>query len=157
MMGAPRQSVWSLDGKDGNWNYDSLAELVRDNYGHDSDGDGHPASYRAGLYEGDTVFKGRKHFDDPAGFVVDVDDVLDAMGDNACSSDAGEYADHYPEVDDVARAALAVALEPLQAWARQYCQPTFFTVQNVTPHVLLVEEVMAARAQPVPQLEGDGE
>ena len=141
------ESVWSLDGKDGNWNYDSLAELVRDNYGHDSDGDGHPASYRPGLYEGDTVFKAHKRYDDPAGFVPDAGDVIDHMAERASDSDAGEWADHYPHLDDAARAALDVALEPLQAWARLHCQPDFFTVRNVAEHVLLIEEVRAARIE----------
>lgn len=43
---------WSLTGENGSWDYDSLDELLKDNYGHDSDGDGHPASFRLGLYAG---------------------------------------------------------------------------------------------------------
>lgn len=143
---APAQK-WSLHGKDGTWDYDTLAELVIDNYGHDSCGDGHPASYRPGLYEGDTIYRSIACFDDPVRFLPDASDVLDHMADATSDSDASEYADNYPDVDDAARAALEVALEPLQAWARKYCQPDFFTVKDITPYVLTVEDVRAAKAQ----------
>lgn len=143
---SPREK-WSLDGKDGTWDYDTLAELVIDNYGHDSCGDGHPASYRPGLYEGDTIYRATPYFDDPVRFLPEAHDVIDHMADQVSDSDASEYADHYPEVDDEARAALEVALEPLKAWARKHCQPDFFTVKDVTPYILTEEDVRAAKAQ----------
>lgn len=143
---APREK-WSLDGKDGNWNYDTLAELILDCYGHDGDGDGHPASGTPGLYEGDTIYRGIACFDDPVRFLPEAHDVLDYMADATSDSEASEYADNYPDVDDDARAALEVALEPLKAWARKHCQPDFFTVRNVTPYILTEEDVRAAKAQ----------
>lgn len=145
------QEKWSLNGENGAWDYDSLAELIKDNYGHDSDGDGHPASFRAGLGIGDTIYRAIEHKDDPAGFLPDAGQITEIMWDNAVSSDAGEWVDAYPELDEEAAAALAEALEPLKAWARKHCQPDFFTVKDIATHELTAEDVRAAMAQEIAQ------
>ena len=136
---------WSLDGENGSWDYDSLDELLKDNYGHDSDGDGHPASYRPGLYEGGTVYRGIVCKDDPARFLPDADDVTERMYENACDSDAGEWFDAYPDLSKAAEAELQIALAPLKAWARKHCQPDFFTIKGITPHTVTAEDVSRSR------------
>ena len=140
------QEKWSLNGENGSWSYNSLAELIKDNYGHDSDGDGHPASFRPGLYEGDTIYRAIEHKDDPAGFLPDADQITEIMFDNAASSDAGEWVDAYPSLDKQALLDLEVSLEPLKVWARKYCQPDFFTVEAITSHIITKEEVREALA-----------
>ncbi|MGC3935925.1 hypothetical protein [Pseudomonas atacamensis] len=135
---------WSLTGENGSWDYDSLAELLKDNYGHDSCGDGHPASFRPGLYEGDTVYRGTECKDDPASFLPDHDDLLEHMSERAYESDAGEWVDNYPTLDAAAKADLAQAMRPLMAWARKHCQPQFFTIKDVIPHIVTVEDVRKA-------------
>lgn len=136
---------WSLTGDNGSWDYDSLDELLKDNYGHDSDGDGHPASYRPGLYEGGTVYRGIERKDDPARFLPDANDVAERMYENACDSDAGEWVDAYPDLSKAAEAELDIALSPLKAWARKHCQPDFFTIKDSTPHTVTAEDVRRSR------------
>ena len=136
---------WSLTGDNGSWDYDSLEDLLKDNYGHDSDGDGHPASYRAGLNEGGTVYRGTECKDDPATFLPDQDDLLEHMSERAYDSDAGEWADNYPTLDAHAKMELERALRPLKAWARKHCQPEFFTIKDITPHIVSVEDVSRSR------------
>jgi hypothetical protein len=140
------EEVWSLNGSDNSWSYSSLAELVRDCYGHGADSVG-PMGDDGSLQVGDTVHRGIKHFDDPADWVPDADYVANHMYEQAQGSDAGEWADNYPDLDKAAEAALEVALEPLKAWARKHAQPTFFTVEKATTHVLTAEDVLAAMAQ----------
>lgn len=143
---APETGVkWSLTGDNGSWDYDSLGELLKDNYGHDSDGDGHPASYRPGLYEGDTVYRGIECKDDPAHFLPDANDVTERMYENACGSDAGDWVDAYPDLSKAAEAELQIALAPLKAWARKHCQPDFFTIKGITPHTVTAEDVSRSR------------
>jgi len=132
---------WSLTGDNGSWDYNSLAELIKDNYGHDSDGDRHPASFRSGLYEGGTVYRGIECKDDPAQFLPDANDVTGRMYENASDSDAGEWADAYPDLSEVAEAELQIALAPLKAWARKHCQPDFFTIKDITPYTVTAEDV----------------
>lgn len=139
---APKE-VWSRDGLDGNWNFDSLAELIKSDYGHGSDSAG-PMDDDGSLQIGDIVHRGIKCYDDPGRFVPDADDVANHMYEQAQGSDAGEWADNYPDLSKEAEAALEVALEPLKAWARKHCQPTFFTVEKTTTHELTEEEVRAA-------------
>jgi hypothetical protein len=136
---------WSLTGDNGSWDYDSLEDLLKDNYGHDSDGDGHPASYRAGLYEGGTVYRGTECKDDPAAFLPDQDDLLEHMSERAYDSDAGEWADNYPTLDSDAKLELERAMRPLKAWARKHCQPEFFTIKDIAPHIVTVEDVSRSR------------
>jgi hypothetical protein len=136
---------WSLTGDNGSWDYDSLEDLLKDNYGHDSDGDGHPASYRAGLYEGGTVYRGTECKDDPAAFLPDQDDLLEHMSERAYDSDAGEWADNYPTLDCDAELELERAMRPLKAWARKHCQPEFFTIKDIAPHIVTVEDVSRSR------------
>lgn len=135
---------WSITGENGSWDYDSLDELLKDNYGHDSDGDGHPASFRLGLYEGGTVYRGTECKNDPATFLPDQDDLLEHMSERAYDSDAGEWADNYPALDAEAKADLEQAMRPLKAWARRHCQPDFFTIKEITPHVVTAEDVRKA-------------
>jgi len=134
----------SLTGENGSWDYDSLDELLKDNYGHDSDGDGHPASFSLGLYEGGTVYRGTECKDDPASFLPDQDDLLEHMSQRAYDSDAGEWADNYPTLDAAAKTDLERAMRPLVAWARKHCQPHFFTIKDITPHIVTVEDVRSA-------------
>lgn len=136
---------WSLTGENGSWDYDSLDELLKDNYGHDSDGDGHPASFSLGLYEGGTVYRGTECKDDPAAFLPDQSELLDHMSERAYDSDAGEWADNYPTLDATAKADLERAMRPLMAWARKHCQPEFFTIKDVTPHIVTEEDVTRSR------------
>jgi hypothetical protein len=131
--------VWSLKNCDGGWDYDSLAELISDN-GPDPFADADDAN-AVGMQAGMVVFRGIKHYDDPGRFVPDEDDVAQYMSDRAQDSDAGEWADNYPDFDKAAEAELAIALEPLKAWARKHFQPTFFTVEDITPYVLTAEDV----------------
>jgi hypothetical protein len=132
---------WSLTGDNGSWDYDSLDDLIKDNYGHDGDGDGHPASFRPGLYEGGTVYRGTECKDDPATFLPDQDDLLEHMSERAYDSDAGELADNYPTLDADAKLELERALRPLKAWARKHCQPEFFTIKDITPYIVTTEDV----------------
>ena len=136
---------WSLTGENGSWDYDSLAELLKDTYGHDSDGDGHPASFSLGLYEGGTVYRGTECKDDPAAFLPGQSELLDHMSERAYDSDAGEWADNYPTLDATAKADLERAMRPLMAWARKHCQPAFFTIKDVTPHIVTEEDVTRSR------------
>ena len=136
---------WSLDGENGSWDYDSLDDLLKDNYGHDSDGDGHPASFRLGLYEGGTVYHGIECKDDPADFLPDLDHVIEHMAERAYDSDAGEWADNYPDLDAAAKAELDIALAPLKAWARKHCQPKFLTIKEATPYIVTAEDVSRSR------------
>ena len=136
---------WSLTGDNGSWDYDSLDELLKDNYGHDSDGDGHPASYRPGLYEGGTVYRGIECKDDPARFLPDANDVTERMYENAYDSDASEWVDAYPDLSKAAEAELDIALAPLKAWARKHCQPDFFTIKDSTPHIVTAEDVSRSK------------
>ena len=143
---APDSGVkWSLTGNNGSWDYDSLNELLKDNYGHDSDGDGHPGSFRLGLYEGGTVYRGIECKDDPASFLPDATDVTERMYENACDSDASEWVDSYPELSEAAKVDLQVALAPLKAWARKHCQPDFFTIKDITPYVVTAEDVSQSK------------
>lgn len=138
------EEKWSLNGENGSWDYDTLAELVKDHYGHGRDG-GHPLESDGGLQIGDTVYRSTLHKDDPAGFVPDEDHVIEYMSERAYESDAGEWADNYPDLNEEAKADLANALKPLEAWARKHCQPSFFTVNDITPHILTAEDVRAAQ------------
>lgn len=128
--------VWSRTGLDGGWNFDSLAEMIKSDYGTDTD-----APTGDGLKIGDTVFVGVKCYSDPADFVPDADDVANHMYEAASSSDAGEWADNYPDLSPEALAALQLALEPLQEWARKHAQPSFFTVEKVQHRELTAEDV----------------
>ena len=132
---------WSLTGENGSWDYDSLDELLKDNYGHDSDGDGHPANFRLGLYEGGTVYRGTECKNDPAGFLPDQDDLLEHMSERAYDSDAGEWVDDYPALDAEAKAELDIAMAPLKAWARKHCQPDFFTIKDIAEYTVTAEDV----------------
>ncbi|MEG0969137.1 MAG: hypothetical protein RSG92_27605 [Pseudomonas sp.] len=139
----PVEEIWSLSGDNGSWDYPSLGELIRNNYGHDCDSAG-PISDGGTLVVGSTVHRGIVCKDDPAKFLPDADDVANHMWDAAACSDAGEWVDDYPELNGESEAALKQALEPLKAWARQYCQPKFFTVKSMTTHELTEEDVRHA-------------
>lgn len=71
--------------------------------------------------------------------------VLDHMSERAYDSDAGEWADNYPTLDATAKADLERAMRPLMAWARKHCQPEFFTIKDVTPHIVTEEDVTRSR------------
>lgn len=139
------EEVWSLDGQNGSWDYPSLAELVREHYGHHCDSDG-PMSCSGTLALGGIVYRAIVCKDDPANFLQDAGEVQEWMQERAWDSDGGEWSDNYPEVGDEAKEALEKSLEPLRAWARRYCEPKFFTVKDITAHELTEEDVQAAKA-----------
>ncbi|WP_313453491.1 hypothetical protein [Stutzerimonas nitrititolerans] len=142
---AAPEEVWSVNGDDGSWDYPSLAALLRDNYGSPDDGTSFGPFLGNGLKVGDTVQRAIVCKDDPAGFLQDADEVQEWMSERAYDSDASEWADNYPELDEEAEAALEKALEPLKAWARKHCQPDFFTVKDITPHTVTEADVRAAQ------------
>lgn len=131
---------WSLNGDNGSWDYDSLADLIKDHYGHSRDSAG-PMGCDEDLNVGSTVYRAIECKDDPAGFLPDASDITEHMYEQASSSDAGEWADQYPDLDDEAKEDLEKALEPLKAWARKHCQPDFFTVQDILPYTITPEDV----------------
>lgn len=129
--------VWSISRKDGEWNYDTLAELIREH----SD-----TAYDDHVVPGRVVYRAHKRYDDPAGYVPDAGEVIEHMGNRAHESDAGQFADDYPDLKDEARAALEVALEPLRTWARKYADPSHFTVHGITQHTITDDDIEAALA-----------
>lgn len=133
---------WSLSGDNGAWDYDTLSELIKDNYGHGRDSAG-PMGGDDDVVIGSTVYRAIECKDDPAGFLPDANQITEIMLDNAASGDAGEWVDAYPSLDKQALLDLEAALKPLKAWARKHCQPDFFTVKGVTPHTITEEEVRA--------------
>jgi hypothetical protein len=67
------------------------------------------------------------------------------MSERAYDSDAGEWADNYPTLDSDAKLELERAMRPLKAWARKHCQPEFFTIKDIAPHIVTVEDVSRSR------------
>lgn len=110
---------WSLDEE--NFSFDSLEDLIACN-DH--------------LGAGDEVYRGTKRHEDPGGW-VDADDVIENLSCRA-SDEAGEYADDYPDISEDAKDELQAFLE---WWARRHAQPTFYTVENVTPYTLTEEDL----------------
>lgn len=110
---------WSRDGQ--MFNYDTLGELL------DSNDD---------VQEGDIVHVGTANVPDPAEW-VDADDILENL---ACRADdnCGELAEDYPEVSKEAKAELQDVLE---AWARKYCTPTFWLIENDREYIITAEDV----------------
>lgn len=138
--------AWSVDGKDGSWDYSGLGELIRDNFGSAEEGTSFGPGLGTGLKVGDAVHTGIFLKADPASFLPDVDELLNHMFEAAAGSDAGEWVDNYPDIDDKAEAALEQVLEPLKAWAREFCQPNFFTIEKMTVHAITEEDVRLVRA-----------
>ena len=66
------------------------------------------------------------------------------MSERAYESDAGEWVDNYPTLDAAAKGDFELAMRPLMAWARKHCQPQFFTIKDVTSHIVTVEDVRKA-------------
>lgn len=149
-METPANEKWSIDGKNGSWDYNSLADLIRDNYGSASDGTSFGHGLGSGLAIGDTIYRGAECKDDPSGFLPDANQITEIMCDNAASSDAGEWAEGYPSVDKAALIDLDAALEPLRVWARKYCQPDFFTVKNISKYAVTAEDVRNVDRQATP-------
>ncbi|WP_256590458.1 hypothetical protein [Pseudomonas sp. Irchel 3A18] len=143
------EQYWSLNGDDGSWDYPSLMALVRDNFGSAAEGTSFGPGLGNGLKVGDTVKVGGVCKADPAGFLPDADSIADHMFEEAVGSDAGEWVDNYPDLNEQARAALEKALEPLMAWAREYCEPQFFTIEGISDHIITAEDVRLARAHGV--------
>lgn len=143
------EEAWSVNGDDGSWDYPSLAALIRDNFGSEADGTSFGPGRGNGLKVGDTVHTGTVCKADPAGFLPGADELLNHMFEAASGSDAGEWVDNYPDLDEEATAALGAALEPLQAWARKFCQPNFFTIEKMALHTVTEEDVRLAKASGV--------
>jgi hypothetical protein len=149
-METPANKKWSIDGENGSWDYNSLADLIRDNYGSAEEGTSFGPGLGLGLAIGDTIYRGTECKDDPAGFLPDANQITEIMCDNAASSDAGELVEDYPSVDRPALIDLEEALEPLKAWARKYCQPDFFTVKNIEQYTVTAEDVRNVDRQVTP-------
>jgi len=149
-MEAPTNEKWSINGENGTWDYSTLTDLIRDNYGTAADGTSFGSGLGNGLAIGDTIYRGTECKDDPAGFLPDANQITEIMCDNALSSDAGEWVDGYPSVDKPALIDLEAALEPLKAWARKYCQPDFFTIKDITPYAVTAEDVRNVDRQVTP-------
>ncbi|VVM36958.1 hypothetical protein PS631_00079 [Pseudomonas fluorescens] len=138
------EEAWSVNGDDGSWDYPNLIALIRDNLGTAADGNSFGPGQGNGLKVGDTVHAGTACKADPASFLPDADDLLNHMFEAAAGSDAGEWVDNYPDIDDKAKAALEQAMKPLQDWARQFCQPNFFTIEKMYTHTITKEDVLLA-------------
>lgn len=140
------EQAWSVNGDDGSWDYPNLAALIRDNFGSALDGTSFGPGLGNGLKVGDTVHSGVVCKEDPASFLPDAEELLNHMFEAASGSDAGEWVDNYPDIDDEAKAALEQAMKPLQDWARQFCQPNFFTIEKMGLHTVTEADVRLARA-----------
>jgi hypothetical protein len=149
-MEKPVNEKWSINGKNGSWDYNSLADLIRDNYGSAGEGTSFGPGLGSGMAIGDTIYRGTECKDDPAGFLPNASQITEIMWDNAASSDAGEWVDGYPSVDRPALIDLEAALEPLKAWARKYCQPDFFTVKDIVQYTVTAEDVRTVDRQVTP-------
>ncbi|WP_223466175.1 hypothetical protein [Pseudomonas sp. GL-RE-26] len=86
---------------------------------------------------GDECQRGEVHYADPAEF-VDSDAVIDAMANNAASSDLGEWADDFPNVSADAKQELE---DLLDAWARKNCDCTFYRVKNIETFTISAEDL----------------
>lgn len=112
------EQVWSADRE--LFNFDSLGELM------DSD------TFEAGRI----VYFGQKAAINPARW-VDVDIVLDALGDRAYDH-VGEAASDYPDVSQEARDELETLLS---AWIAKHAQPTFYAVNKITEYTITQEDI----------------
>lgn len=123
------EQVWATV-REGGWNHDSLAELIRENTEHDG-----TCAIRAGTI----VWRGLKKFDDPEDFVPGADDIINTMANNAAGSDGGEFADDYPNVTEEAQAELN---EYLIAWARKHAPATgFYGVVDIEQYTVTAEDL----------------
>lgn len=112
------EEVWSADRE--LFNFDSLGELL------DSD-----------TFEvGQTVYFGEKAAVNPTRW-VDVDIVLDALGDRAYDY-VGEAASDYPDVSQEARDELEALLS---AWVAKHAQPSFYAVKNITEYTITQQDI----------------
>ncbi|MCY1287181.1 hypothetical protein D9M70_361680 [compost metagenome] len=120
--------TWSANAED--WhNYGSVDELIRET-----------ASDVITFSAGDIVYVGTKKYSDPASF-LDHQHVLEHMGEMAGDSDAGEWADGYPQAGEAAEAELDILLSN---WARRHCTPEFYLVENVRTYTLTAEDIANA-------------
>jgi hypothetical protein len=123
-MPAPVEETWSLNNE--TYGFDSLAELL----------DNCPT-----VEPGHVVYRGTKHYEDPANFVsadMLIDDLREQMQDNASANGNSEWCSGYPEVPDEAGQEFETLLE---AWVREHCQPTFFMVKDSTPYTVTAEDL----------------
>lgn len=120
VQAASPEEVWSADRE--LFNFDSLDELL------DSD-----------TFEvGQIVYFGQKAAVNPTRW-VDVDIVLDALGDRAYDQ-VGEAASDYPDVTREARDELETLLS---AWITKHAQPTFYAVKNITEYTITLQDIGA--------------
>lgn len=127
------EPVWGTR-RDGDWNHDSLADLIRENTEHDG---------TCAIQVGTIVWRGLKKFDDPADFVPGADDIINTMANNAASSDGGEFADDYPNVTEEAQAELN---EYLIAWARKHAPVTgFYGVVDIELYTVTSDDLESAK------------
>lgn len=113
------KKCWSIDGE--RFDYDTVNELINSN---------------DELSIGDTVFVGDTVIQDPTEW-LDVGDILEQMQERAMD-DCGESAEDYPNISEAARQELQ---EFLGTWARKYCVPSFYAVENVSEYVLTAEDI----------------
>lgn len=123
------EPVWGAR-RDGDWNHDSLADLIRENTEHDG---------TCAIQVGTIVWRGLKKFDDPEDFVPGADDIINTMANNAAGSDGGEFADDYPNVTEEAQAELDAFLI---AWARKHAPVTgFYGVVDIEQYTVTAEDL----------------
>lgn len=140
------EQTWSVSGDNGSWDYSSLNELIRDNYGCPDEGTSFAPGLGMGLKVGAVVKFATVCKPDPAAFVQSADEILEWMGEAAMQSDAGEWSDGYPFVEGDKRAALDKVVRDLKRWAREHCQPDFFIVKGISEYQVTAADVAAALA-----------
>lgn len=119
----PRSGELSYSSDGDSWHNEDLGEFLRSN---------------DELKAGSVVFRGVIHYQDPASF-VDHHRLLTSMGENATSSDAGEWVDGWPNAGDQAEAELNALLE---AWARKNCRPDFYLVVFSEAYTLTEDDLL---------------
>ncbi|CAK0530542.1 gp45 [Burkholderia pseudomallei] len=88
------------------------------------------------LAVGDVVFYGDVA-PIPTERLCDADDVIDMIGDRAYD-EVGEAADGYPDIAPEAKAELETLLS---GWIEKHAKPTFYSVVNVSEHVITAADV----------------
>lgn len=77
-------------------------------------------------------------------FLPDANDIIEAMAEDAQTSDYSEFADDFPTVSDDALEELTRLLEPLKAWADRHCSVSFFTVAQPEQYIVTAGDIAAA-------------
>lgn len=131
--------TWSLTEEREGLTYDTLGELLADHVGDNRVLDS------VDLAAGDTVYRGEKHYPDPATF-IDAErvriEIENHMDDNASANGFAEVSDGYPTVSAIAQDELD---EFLEAWARKHLAPPFYNVRHIKPYTITTEDLEKAQ------------